>query len=150
MATLWDSATESTVRYRINKLNNNSQGLWGTMTVDQMMLHMAAAYDSALLGKNLPDEGLMAVLCSLPPVRYIMVNVMPWPKNLPTAKSFTITEKAQFDAAKARFLETFEAFMAEKSTKKLGKHPLFGKLSFEDWGTLLYKHTNHHLKQFGV
>lgn len=29
-------------------------------------------------------------------------------------------------------------------------HPFFGKLTSEQWGKGIYKHLDHHLKQFGV
>ena len=29
-------------------------------------------------------------------------------------------------------------------------HPLFGKITPLEWGTGMYKHLDHHLKQFGV
>ena len=29
-------------------------------------------------------------------------------------------------------------------------HPAFGPMSHKAWGKLVYKHTEHHLKQFGV
>jgi hypothetical protein len=29
-------------------------------------------------------------------------------------------------------------------------HPLLGRLSFQEWGVATYKHTDHHLRQFGA
>jgi hypothetical protein len=29
-------------------------------------------------------------------------------------------------------------------------HPLFGKMGKTQWGRVVWKHLNHHLKQFGV
>jgi transposase InsO family protein len=29
-------------------------------------------------------------------------------------------------------------------------HSLFGRLTPEEWATLMYKHVDHHLRQFGV
>lgn len=29
-------------------------------------------------------------------------------------------------------------------------HPLFGRMSTRDWDRLLYRHTNHHFRQFGI
>jgi hypothetical protein len=31
-----------------------------------------------------------------------------------------------------------------------GYQPLFGNLQHKEWGIMLYKHTHHHLKQFGL
>jgi hypothetical protein len=35
-------------------------------------------------------------------------------------------------------------------TAKWPEHPAFGKLSPRAWGVLIYKHLDHHLKQFGA
>lgn len=32
----------------------------------------------------------------------------------------------------------------------LGEHPAFGDLSYDAYGCLIAKHTDHHLRQFGV
>jgi len=29
-------------------------------------------------------------------------------------------------------------------------HPLFGPLTWQEWGVTTYKHADHHLKQFGA
>jgi hypothetical protein len=29
-------------------------------------------------------------------------------------------------------------------------HPFFGPLTAEEWATLMYKHLDHHLRQFGA
>jgi len=29
-------------------------------------------------------------------------------------------------------------------------HPLPGRLSYREWGVATYKHTDHHLRQFGA
>ncbi len=30
------------------------------------------------------------------------------------------------------------------------EHPIFGKLNKKDWGRLIWKHLDHHLRQFNV
>jgi hypothetical protein len=34
--------------------------------------------------------------------------------------------------------------------QQLGPHPLFGALSRNDWARLIWKHIDHHMRQFGV
>jgi hypothetical protein len=29
-------------------------------------------------------------------------------------------------------------------------HPAFGRMTADDWGALIHKHTDHHLRQFGA
>lgn len=150
MPSLWNSADEAAIRQRIEYLQPQSKRQWGTMSVDQMMRHLAVAYNSATGKVTLPDEGIMATIVSLKPITWLMINVMPWPKGLPTAASFIIPDKISFDDAKTELTSAFNDFMASKTSRTFGSHPLFGSISYEDWGTLLYKHTDHHLRQFGV
>ncbi len=72
-------------------------------------------------------------------------------KNLPTDKSFVITDSKDFEKTKKELLDTIKKYTSlnpENINNKL--HPFFGKLTYEEWGVLIYKHFNHHLKQFGV
>jgi hypothetical protein len=150
MKSLWNPANEAEIRARIASLSQDSCRMWGKMQVDQMLRHLAIAYNSAVGIVLLPDEGVMTRLASLSPAKWFIIRVLPWPKGLPTAMGFTITDQQSFDTAKSDLLQAFEAFMLAKETRNFDKHPLFGSLSYDDWGILLYKHTDHHLKQFNV
>ena len=50
----------------------------------------------------------------------------------------------------ADFTGRLRSFDKLKSTHEWPLHPAFGRLSTNEWGVLGYKHTNHHLTQFGV
>jgi hypothetical protein len=52
------------------------------------------------------------------------------------------------DAARLRALIA-ESIPPDPSVR-IGEHPIFGTMSPQDWGVLLYKHTDHHLRQFGL
>jgi hypothetical protein len=72
-------------------------------------------------------------------------------KNSPTAKEFIIASEIDFEKAKSELISNFSRFASEgKSSIKLMDHPFWGKMTYEDWDALMWKHTNHHLKQFGI
>jgi hypothetical protein len=72
-------------------------------------------------------------------------------KNSPTAPEFIITDAVDLEITKAELIAVFSQLAAEgKSAIKVMDHPFWGKMSYEDWDALLWKHTDHHLKQFGV
>lgn len=150
MQSLWNTADEAEIRSRIEKLTAASPRKWGKMTVDKMLKHLDVAYASAAGKIELPDEGFKTAVASIKPIARLIIYKMPWPKSLPTAEGFTITEQGEFQEAKTSFVATFNDFMKLKEGGSFGKHPLFGSLSYDDWGVLLFKHTDHHLKQFGV
>ncbi len=72
-------------------------------------------------------------------------------KNLPTDKSFLITDQRNYDKEKGKLIILINRFTAagpEGITKN--PHSFFGKMSPEEWSMLSFKHLDHHLRQFGV
>ncbi|MFI5451141.1 DUF1569 domain-containing protein [Pedobacter sp. UC225_61] len=53
------------------------------------------------------------------------------------------------EAEKQNLINLINKFDAQKDTLAI-KHPIFGKMSTEQWDVLLWKHTDHHLRQFGA
>jgi hypothetical protein len=80
-----------------------------------------------------------------------MVNEVPYKQNLPTAPSFIRTEQYDVEKEKER-LKGFIKSIQELGAEKLAATPSLslGNLTSTEWNNLLYKHIDHHLKQFGV
>jgi hypothetical protein len=80
-----------------------------------------------------------------------MIKDKPWRKNLPTAKAMVIADAQNFEKEQLRLKEQLVEFNTRSKQESFGNpHPIFGKLSNEKWGQLLFVHLNHHLGQFGV
>ncbi len=47
------------------------------------------------------------------------------------------------------FAELIDRCATIKPGTMLGEHPAFGNLSYDEYGALIAKHTDHHLRQFG-
>lgn len=72
-------------------------------------------------------------------------------KNLPTDKSFIINDTKDFNKIKTDLLNTISQYNKLNPKEINNKlHPFFGRLTYDEWGILIYKHINHHLEQFGV
>jgi hypothetical protein len=54
------------------------------------------------------------------------------------------------DVERARLAELLDRYAAPPGRDVRAEHPLFGVLTHEEWAELQYKHTAHHLTQFGV
>jgi hypothetical protein len=131
---------------RVNKLRPDSTPLWGKMSVSQMMAHCNVAFDGPLGKIELKDHSnfLFRTL-----VKWIALSRKPFRKGLPTAKEYTINSERDFQQEKKLLIENIKA--AHSNTSGPWKqHVVFGKLAADEWGQLLYKHTDHHLQQFGV
>ncbi|WP_170971029.1 DUF1569 domain-containing protein [Ilyomonas limi] len=86
-------------------------------------------------------------------MRIIALYIDPnFPKNLKTESANDTGGKLgadQFQAQKGMFIETMQQFASCKEAITL-THPAFGNLTTTQWGIAEWKHTDHHLMQFGV
>lgn len=77
---------------------------------------------------------------------------IPWSKNLPTTPTMVNTGKdgIDFETEKAALQATIAHFAHLSADAALAGHPIFGAMNKDEWGRIIYKHLDHHLKQFGV
>jgi hypothetical protein len=72
-------------------------------------------------------------------------------KNLPTSKEFLVSDNKEFDKNKNTLIEYLNRYSGIDINAELkASHPHLGELTINEWGLLIWKHTNHHLTQFGV
>ncbi|MFP3919069.1 DUF1569 domain-containing protein [Lysinibacillus telephonicus] len=134
---------------RIDKLSPNSKSQWGKMDVAQMLAHCSSFQDIAM-GYSFPERGWLGILIGNF-VKPIFYNDKPLAKNMSTIPTILIVDEKEFETEKEKLKQkiiTFQNNGPEKCTTH--PHPFFGKLTFAQWGKGIYKHLDHHLKQFGV
>jgi len=85
-----------------------------------------------------------------PVIKQLIIYLIPWPKGVPTAPELLARVGSGWEAERADFTGRLRTFHKLKSTREWPLHPAFGRLSTNEWGVLGYKHTDHHLRQFGV
>lgn len=133
---------------RIDKLHADSRPLWGKMNVFQMVVHCQKPLD-VYFGSIRLKRGLAGLLFGGMAKRKFLSDV-PFPKNLPTVKEFKIVHEGDLQKEKNKLKEIIQQFASSARTDEVRTHPFFGKLTGTEWAALLYKHTDHHLQQFGV
>ena len=137
------------VNQRINKLQPNSQRQWGKMDVAQMFAHCSAALEVAA-GKKFPPRIFIGRILA-PFFRSVFSNDKPFKQNMPTDNSFLIIDQRNFEREKARLIDLVTQFSTGgEAICTTHPHPFFGKLTPNEWATGMYKHLDHHLRQFGV
>lgn len=149
MKNLFESETVDEVLGRIDLLQPATQRQWGKMDVAQMMAHCSAALDMAA-GRINPRRMLIGRLLG-PLVKPIYTNEKPFSKNNPTDKKLLVADQRDFAREQERLkvcVRRFHEGGEEKCTRH--PHPFFGPLSSQDWSRGMYKHLDHHLRQFGV
>jgi hypothetical protein len=150
MKTINDSKMLNSLTKRIELLNPNSIGLWGKMNMNQMLDHLKIGMDIPI-GNIKAKRSLLGFLFGKIILKKSVNDNKGLKKNLPTDKSFVINDSKEFNLVKTELLNNINTYVnlpAEKINNQL--HPFFGKLTYNEWGILIYKHINHHLEQFGV
>ena len=144
MRTLLKSEDHQAVLMRLSSLSGLESRLWGTMNVSQMLLHCRKQIEMAL--GRIPTKPMYPR-----PIQWLSKITfgyyIPWPKNLLTAPEMVVKTDEVFEIEHEKLLTVISDF---KETEELFPHPIFGNLTKEDWGLIIYKHLCHHLTQFGV
>ena len=134
---------------RIAELQASSQRQWGKMDVGQMMAHCSAALDMAS-GRLNPHRTFIGRLLG-PLVKPIFTNEKPFSRNNPTAKTLVIPDQRDFLREQEQLrLKVLQFHEGGKAQCTRHPHPFFGPLTPQEWSRGMYKHLDHHLRQFGV
>jgi hypothetical protein len=151
MKNLFDATVANEVQTRLGKLRPQSERKWGKMTPPQMLAHCSVSMQWAV-GELVPEKGpLLARLMGRLVKPMVFRDEAPLRKNSPTAKSLIVADERDMGKERDRLsglIDKFTAGGAAGCTKN--PHSFFGKMTPEEWASLMYKHLDHHLRQFGV
>lgn len=148
MKTMWEGPRQREIRDRVARLSPESRGSWGKMSAPQMVCHLAeslkmALGDLACVPKKVPIR--------YPPLKQFIIYVAPFPKGVPTAPELIARSPQAWQADVAELQRLIDRFVTRGSERApWPEHPAFGKLSRRAWGVLVYRHMDHHLRQFGA
>jgi hypothetical protein len=149
MLNLFDTATRTSLLARLGGLRAESERQWGKMTPAQMCAHCTAALEVAT-GDEPRKRSLMGYLFG-GLVRAKMLGPEPFPKNSPTDPTFVVTDPRDFAAERARLVQQVELFTRRgPDVAATRPHTFLGRLSGDEWGVVMGKHLDHHLRQFGA
>ncbi|MFA6275115.1 MAG: DUF1569 domain-containing protein [Pedobacter sp.] len=147
MKSLFNTQEREEIIKRIQSINENSERQWGKMLPSQMLLH-AQAPIKVSIGELKLHRNLIFMILG-PIIKKKLMKEEPFEKNLPTHKSFVVNFDPNLEAEKQNLINLINKFNAQKDNLAI-KHPIFGKMSTQQWDVLLWKHTDHHLRQFGA
>src|SRR5581483_10839049 len=127
-----------------------SQRQWGKMSAAQMMEHCARGLEMAT-GELKPPRVLIGRLLGRIVKPMVLKEGVPMRKDSPTAPSLIVDPTADLEASRARLLAALDRFVAggERGCTDY-PHSFFGSLKPNEWSALMYKHLDHHLRQFGA
>lgn len=150
MKSLFNPATAIELTERIERLRADSVRQWGKMTPAQAMAHCAGAMEWAVGDNNPPRMLIGRLLGGLIKGRVVKTeDVMA--RNTPTSPQLVIGDDRDLAAERARLQALIQRF-SSAGVDGCTNHPhtFFGRLTPDEWAILMYKHVDHHLRQFGV
>ena len=149
MRSLFVPADRDELLTRLMALQPDSTRLWGKMNSAQMLCHCAIALETGTGDRPMRQKLIGKVL--MPFFRSAILGEQPFRRNSPTDPSFVVADEREFAAERDRLVGLVGRF-AGNGAEHAGRqtHAFFGKLSGQEWGELMHKHIDHHLRQFGV
>jgi Protein of unknown function (DUF1569) len=147
MKSIWQRESQRELTDRVGRLASDRRAEWGTFTAPKMVSHLAdslrmAMGDLKVAPKQLPIR--------YPPLKQFIIYVAPFPKGAPTAPELLVRQPREWTNDVADVQSLLARAAAASATDAWPEHPAFGRLSRRAWGVLIYRHMDHHLKQFGA
>jgi len=137
---------------RLERVTPEGAGRWGVMTPGEMLCHLADAGDS-VLGRRVPPGTVPANKLPLPIKWLMLYSPMPFPKGVETRPGVNPRKEGSrpgdFAKDRARVIDGLRALAVAAPDKVSPTHFRFGSMSLRAWQHWAYKHTDHHLRQFG-
>ena len=149
MSSLFVHADREEILGRLEKFQRDAARQWGKMSSSQALAHCSVALEAATGDK--PRKQALIGKIFAPFVRKGLLGDRPMPRNSPTDPAFVVTDERDFAAERERLTALIDRF-CELGPSNAGAqtHSFFGRLTGEEWGRVMYKHIDHHLRQFGA
>ncbi len=149
MKSIFEPGVRAEIIRRIDSLTAGHKPAWGQMTVSQMVRHCAICEDY-YYGNIRIRRSLLGRIFGSKAIREILKDENSTiSKNAPTSGHFIVKETINdLENEKTKWkslIERYGQFYSEEFT-----HWFFGKLTKEQLGQFIYKHCDHHLRQFGA
>ena len=149
MHTLFDDAARAGILARIGALRADSPRGWGKMSPAQALCHCAITLE--VVTGRLPMKQKFIGKVLGPFFRKKMLGPEPFSHNSPTGPELVVSEPRDFARERERVVALIATFAAAgPDAASRYEHGFLGRLSGDEWGRLMHKHLDHHLRQFGT
>jgi hypothetical protein len=135
---------------RFTKLQAGAARQWGKMDAAQMLAHCSASLEVAA-GDVKKEQRLLGKVLARFVKGSLLHSDKPMGKNAPTDPTFVVADPRDFEKEKTRLLAVANRFASGGPAPANGRiHSFFGTMTGDEWGVLMWKHLDHHLRQFGT
>jgi hypothetical protein len=140
-------ATRDELIARVNTLTADSKPQWGKMNVYQMVKHCILC-DEMYQGQQQYPRMFLGRIVGQLALKSLTKDDKPMPKNAQTAEPFEVKEATgDVRADTEKWIALIQGYEAYNNPNFI--HWFFGRMTPEQVGILAYKHSDHHLRQFG-
>jgi Protein of unknown function (DUF1569) len=153
MKDLFDSVLVEDTKRRILQLRPESERQWGSMSVAQTLAHCTSGVEMAMgliEAKRAPfPANILGPL--IKPL--VFRDDKPMRRNSPSSPELFSAEPAQCELhrERSRLIAAIDSFATQGAAGcSQYPHPFFGRLNPQQWAILMYKHLDHHLRQFSA
>lgn len=147
LQSIYDPQTLAQLESRILSLTPDQTPEWGKMTAWQMLRHCNKS-EEMYQGKRRYDRLFIGKLFGKMALRKTLKDDKAMSKNSPTHPDLTITGEGDFEQERQQWIRFLKAYQHQQDWAIV--HPFFGTMDHEQIGQYVYKHTDHHLRQFGA
>ena len=127
-ATILNTTDLQALRQRMQALTAAAQRRWGSMQATEMLWHLRMQLELALGLRPLHTQARSAL--RLPPLRWLALYVIPWPKGSATAPEMNVRKQhpavQDFATEQRLLLQRLDEVL---QAQQLGSHPLFGAMN---------------------
>ena len=148
MGSILNENDRSAIVNRMRSLSESSTGRWGSMDVTAMLKHLRLSAQMTVGELSVPSANKRVF--QVFPLKHLILYVLPFPKGAPTAPELKPGVAESFEEERATLLDLLERIGTGPGDGAWPAHPLFGPLTWREWGVVTYKHADHHLRQFGA
>ena len=148
MGSILNDSDRAAICSRVRSLSAASTARWGRMNVTEMLQHLRLSAQMTV--SELAVASANKRVFQMFPLKHLILYVLPFPKGAPTAPELKPSVAASLEDEQAALLALLDRIGAGPREGAGPAHPLFGILSWREWGAVTYKHIDHHLRQFGA
>ena len=147
MKTIFEKTTREELINRINTLDENSTPQWGKMNVYQMLKH-CTLWEEMILGNTLYKRAFIGRLFGKMALKNVLKDEKPLQRSTPTIPELKISGNGNGNVSTQKTAWVTRIDEYEHFSNLDFVHPFFGKMTKEQIGYMVYKHIDHHLRQF--
>lgn len=147
MKSIWNEADAQAIRARVASLRADAPARWGKFTAPQMVCHITDGLKMAMGELHVPPRKMPLRYF---PLKHLVIFVLPFPKGAPTAPELLTRTAAVWGDEVRQLQQALDRLLAQHDRDDFPEHPAFGTMPRRTLGVLVYRHLDHHLKQFGA